>query len=114
MSWPWSGSWGVRFPAGHPVLAWVVEAVGDLATKHLRGSDGRAGYERLFGKAPREEGLELGEMVLWRRPKHAGANVLLEARWENWSLAGAGLGRYYAPDRRGACGRGDEGRAAEA
>ena len=73
---------GVRIPADHPIIAWVVEAVSDLATKHLRGHDGRTGYERLFGKSPREEGLELGESVLWRRPNQAGANVLLEARWE--------------------------------
>ena len=61
-----------------------------MATKH-RGHDGRTGYERLFGKAPREEGLELGESVLWRRPKQAGMNALLEARWE----AGIWLGRSW-------------------
>ena len=43
---------GARFPADHPSLAWIVEAVADMATKHLRGHDGRTGYERLFGKAP--------------------------------------------------------------
>ena len=51
---------GVRFPAGHPVLAWVIEAVGDLATKHLKGADGRTGYERLFGKSPSREGPRAG------------------------------------------------------
>ena len=51
---------GVRFPADHPVLAWVVEAVSDLATKHLKGSDGRTGYERLFGKAPPRRGPRAG------------------------------------------------------
>ena len=71
----------VHIPASHPVVAWIVEAVGDLAAKHLRGQDGRTGCERLFGKAPREESLELGEAVLWRRPKQAGMSVLLEARW---------------------------------
>ena len=82
---------GVRIPADHPIIAWVVEAVSDLATKHLRGHDGRTGYERLFGKSPREEGLELGESVLWRRPTQAGVNVLLEARWE----VGIWLGRCW-------------------
>ena len=81
----------MRFPADHPILAWVAEAVSDLATKHLRGHDGRTGYERLFGKAPREEGLELGEVVLGRRPKQAGVNVLLEAWWET----GIWLGRAW-------------------
>ena len=64
------------------MIAWVAEAAGDLVTKHLRGQDGRTGYERLFGKVAREERLELGETVLWRRPKQAGMHVLLEARWE--------------------------------
>ena len=81
----------VRIPAGRPMIAWVAESAGDLVTKHLRGQDGRTGYERLFGKAPREEGLELGEMVLRRRPKQAGMNVLLEARWEQ----GIRLGRRW-------------------
>ena len=80
---------GVRLPAEHPIIAWIAEAVGDLVTKHFRGQDGRTGYERLFGKPPREEGLELGEVVLWRKPKHSGMNVLLEARWEE----GIWLGR---------------------
>ena len=68
----------MRVPADHPVLSWIVEAVSGIATKHIRGHDGRTGYERLFGKASREEGLELGEMVMWRRPKQVGVNVLLE------------------------------------
>ena len=89
---------GVRFPADHPALAWVVEAVGDLATKHLRGSDGRTGYERLFGKSPREEGLELGEMVLWRRPNQGGQRPpggQVGAR----SLAREDVGRRHPPYR---------------
>ena len=90
---------GVRFPADHPVLAWVVEAVSDLTTKHLRGHDGRTGYERLFGKAPREEGLELCESVLWRRPKQAGTNALLEARWEAGIWLGRSWGGHHAPSR---------------
>ena len=48
-------------------MAWLVEHVGDLMTKYLRGADGRTAYERLFGKQLHEEGLEVGERVLWRR-----------------------------------------------
>ena len=80
-----------RIPAEHPILAWLAEAVGDMVSKHLRGQDGRTAYERLYGKPPREEGLEFGEVVLWRKPKHAGMNVLLEARWEE----GIWLGRTW-------------------
>ena len=82
---------GARLPAEHPALAWITEAVSDIATKHLRGQDGRTGYERTFGKPPREESLELGEVVLWRKPKQTGMNTLLEARWEE----GVWLGRRW-------------------
>ena len=37
--------------------------MGDLASKHLVGVDGKTEYERLFGKKAREEQLEFGELV---------------------------------------------------
>jgi hypothetical protein len=40
---------GGRFPSSHPVLAWMIEHVADLARKYLQGADGRTAYERLFG-----------------------------------------------------------------
>eukprot|EP00974_Lingulodinium_polyedra_P131718 11218884-Lingulodinium_polyedra.AAC.1 len=49
-------------------LVWLVEFVVDLATKYLAGSDGKTFVERLFGKKCREECLEFGEVVLWRKP----------------------------------------------
>ena len=52
---------GVTSPIGHVALPWVVEAV-------FRGQDNRTAFERLYGKPAREEALELGEIVLWRRP----------------------------------------------
>ena len=42
-------------PIGHAVLTWIVEAVSDMITKHLRGQDGRTAFERLYGKPAREE-----------------------------------------------------------
>ena len=82
---------GVEIPVGHPVVAWLAEAVSDLTTKHLKGSDGRTAFERLYGKPLREEALEFGEVVLWRRPKDPSSHTLLEARWEE----GARLGRRW-------------------
>ena len=82
---------GVIIPSGHPVLAWMVEAVSDFISKHLRGQDGPTAFERLYGKPAREEAFELGETVLWRKPKHTGSNVLLEGRWEE----GIWLGRKW-------------------
>ena len=33
----------------------------DVLTKYLVGADGHTAYERLYGKAAREKGLEFGE-----------------------------------------------------
>ena len=54
-----------NIPSQHPVMAWLVECVADIATNSLRGADGRTDYESLSGKQVHEEGLEL--RVLWRK-----------------------------------------------
>ena len=38
---------GATITSGHAVLPWIVEAVSDMITKHLRGQDGRTAFERL-------------------------------------------------------------------
>jgi hypothetical protein len=73
---------GTQIPIDHPIVAWLVEFIGDILTKYLVGLDGKTGYERLFGKASREELLEFGEVVLWRRPRGQDTNVIVDARWE--------------------------------
>ena len=78
-------------PSKHPLLAWLVEHVADVATKYLRGAVGRTAYERLFGKQVHEEGLEFGKQVLWRKRTSKDMNVLLGARWED----GLWLGRSW-------------------
>ena len=65
----------------HSILWWLVEFVGDLASKYLVGVDGKTVYERLFGKKVREEQLEFGELVLWRKPRLQDYGVVAEARW---------------------------------
>ena len=55
----------VSLPSQHPVFSWLVEHVADVMTKYLVGVDGHTAYERLYGKAVREEGLEFGEQVLF-------------------------------------------------
>ena len=82
---------GHHVPCKHPLVTWLVEHVADIATKYLRGSDGRTAYERLFGKQIHEEGLEFGERVLWRTRQGQDMNVLAEARWQE----GLWLGRCW-------------------
>ena len=80
---------GVHIPVMHPIVLWMVEFVGDVVSKYMRGQDGRTAFERLYGKPLREEGLEFGEKVFYRRPKRANANTFLECRLEE----GIWLGR---------------------
>ena len=69
-----------HIPIHHTILCWLVEFVGDLAPKYLAGVDGKTGYERL--KKVREEQLEFGEVVLWRKPQLQDCGVVADTRWE--------------------------------
>jgi hypothetical protein len=82
---------GARFPSGHAVLTWLVEHVTDVISKHMVGVDGKTGYERLFGRPSREEGLEFGELLHWRHRATKDMNVVLDARWSS----GVWLGRSW-------------------
>ena len=53
-----------------------------MAAKCLVASGGKAGNERLCGKKSREDNLEFGELVLWRKPRGPDYGVAAEARWE--------------------------------
>jgi hypothetical protein len=81
----------LHLPSHHPLMAWLVEHVADVITKYLQGKDGHTAYRRLFGKPVREEGLEFGERVLWRKPKRAETGVVLDPRWSE----GVWLGRKW-------------------
>jgi hypothetical protein len=82
---------GATFPAGHPVLTWLVEHVSDVINKYMVGLDGKTGYERLFGRPVREEGLEFGETLHWKHRATQDMNVVLDARWSS----GVWLGRRW-------------------
>ena len=81
----------MRFRCEHPVIAWLVEHVADVLTKYMVGRDGHSAFERLFGKQAREEGLEFGERVLFRRRRTQDMNVIMDVRWE----PGTWLGRCW-------------------
>eukprot|EP00969_Alexandrium_andersonii_P144685 6398148-Alexandrium_andersonii.AAC.1 len=46
-------------------MRWIVEHAGELLAKHLKGHDGRAAFERLFGKPSRDDGCEFGGQVFY-------------------------------------------------
>ena len=78
-------------PSAHPLMAWLVEHVSDIITKYLQSSDGKTGYQRLFGKSVHEEGLEFGEKVMYRLKRSQETNVVLDPRWK----PGYWLGRTW-------------------
>eukprot|EP00969_Alexandrium_andersonii_P133313 5895409-Alexandrium_andersonii.AAC.1 len=53
-------------PVDHPVMLWLAEHAGELLAKHSVGHEGRAVFERLFGKPSRGDGYEFGERVFYR------------------------------------------------
>ena len=77
-------------PVDHPLMLWLVEHAAELLTKHLVGHDGRTAFERLFGKACREDGYEFGESVHYKL-KPTETDRSLSARWET----GTWLGRRW-------------------
>jgi hypothetical protein len=78
-------------PSSHPVMAWLVEHVSDVITKYLQSSDGKTGYQRLFGKQVHEEGIEFGEKIMYRLKRSQETNVVLDPRWRT----GYWLGRTW-------------------
>ena len=79
-----------KIPTNHPLVAWVVQYVGDVLSKYLIGHDGKTPTQRLTGKVAREEILEMGESVLYR--SYQDTDVKLAARWHG----GFGLGERGA------------------
>lgn len=63
----------------------------DVITKYLQSSDGKTGYQRLFGKQVHKEGLEFGEKVMYMLRRSQETNVVLDARWKT----GYWLGRTW-------------------
>ena len=104
---------GARIPSKHPIMAWLVEHAGDVVTKYLQGSDGRTGFERLFGKQVHEEGLEYGERLLYKKRKENDYNVVVDSRWapglwlgRKWGASPTSLPRPVGSWRCGRCSAG--------
>ena len=60
---------GVKIPADHDIIAWLVEFASVLLNRYCVSHDGYTAYERLKKKKSRLFGVEFGERVHWRRQK---------------------------------------------
>ena len=87
---------GARIPSAQPILTWMVEYVGDVLTKHLRGNDGKTAHQRLYGKTSHDEEFEFRERVMFRPKPRKDMSVLLDGR----GLSGVWLGRNWGSSTR--------------
>eukprot|EP00974_Lingulodinium_polyedra_P037479 3594214-Lingulodinium_polyedra.AAC.1 len=66
-------------PNTHAAMAWLADHAAEVISKHLVGKDGRTPYERLLGRKLREDAIEFGERVYYR--KRSTAYEELDTRW---------------------------------
>eukprot|EP00969_Alexandrium_andersonii_P312203 13794042-Alexandrium_andersonii.AAC.1 len=86
-------------------MPWLVEHAGELLTRRLVGHDGRAAFERLFGKACRDDGYKFGEQGHYRVRPDDMDRSLPEPAMGVGHVAGAPL-RYGLAYRGCECPRG--------
>ena len=78
-------------PSNHPVITWLVPHSAECITKYMMGKDGNTPFQRMFGKSARDEALEFGERLLWRKRKSGVHNTDLNGRY----LSGIWLGKRW-------------------
>ena len=70
---------GGRIPAQHTLMTWLVRHASECISKYMVGQDGKTPLQRHIGKTVKDEGLEFGELIYYRKRK--GDLKGLEARW---------------------------------
>ena len=80
---------GLTIPTMHPAMPWIVENASHFLSRCVVGKDGKTGYECNKGKAARVNGLEFGELVLWRKKREGGHLANLSSLWNDGVYLGA-------------------------
>ena len=104
--------WGLKIPAAHRVVPWLMEYAAVLLNRCEVGRDGRTSYERMKGKQAKIMGTEFGEAILWKRKPAGGAMAKFTCLWDDGVFLGvrAGSGEFIVGDKRG---YGEQGRSSE-
>jgi len=61
--------WDAKIPDGHSIFAWMSEYCGFLLNRFEVGADGKTAYERLKGKKAKQQGIEFGEGVFFKKKR---------------------------------------------
>lgn len=69
------GKYGVTIPSKHPIVAWLVEYIGELYNHTSVGSDGKTPFRRLHGKDGNLRLMPFGEKVWWKRERSPEVNI---------------------------------------
>ena len=57
-------------------MAWLVKHTAECISKYIVGRDGKTPYQRHFGKTVKDETLEFGELVYYRKRRRDGNKKL--------------------------------------
>ena len=72
-----------KVDGSHNIISWMIEIASVLVNRHEVGHDGKTPYGRSRGKKSRLLGLELGEILNFKRAKPAGKLAKLDIRWSD-------------------------------
>ena len=75
-------------PAEHPIVAFLVEYIGEMYNSTHIGSDGKTPYKRIKGRDSTKNLIPFGEKVLYKRDKPTGKKNKLEEKFREGIWAG--------------------------
>jgi len=61
--------WKAEIPDGHAIYSWMSEYSAFLLNRYEVSSDGKTSYERMKGKKSKQQGLEFGEGILFKKKR---------------------------------------------
>jgi hypothetical protein len=61
--------WDAKIPDGHAIFAWLSEYCAFLLNRHEVSADGKTSYERMKGKKSKQQGLEIGEGIMFKKKR---------------------------------------------
>ena len=73
--------WNAKIPDGHAIFAWMSEYSAFLLNRHEVSADGKTAYERMKGKKSKQQGLEIGEGLMFKKKDKSAENFECMGRW---------------------------------
>jgi len=61
--------WSAKIPDGHAIFSWMSEYCAFLLNRYEVSADGKTSYERMKGKKSKQQGLEIGEGLMFKKKR---------------------------------------------